>query len=540
MVYYRIGNYSKKRPKPTCRHRLPVCRLAIAASLLVIFMTTPLLGNGWEHGAIPFEALVEALRFDSPEMRMRAAQSLGVRGQPEAVEPLLKCLAKPEENPFVRSSLYTALGKLGDRRGLPSLKSCLEKETRPELRSDCVKALGLIGEKRTLPLLITTLKKDSSFLVKSSAVEALGSFSEEAAVQNLAALVTRDNNRNLRQRAIQALGRTGSQAAVNPLLKALSVARGDKERLLIVKALTMLRSMEATEALTELLNRTEDSQLRAQIVIALGAARDGDAYPILVEMLSDKIPAVRYFAVKGLAEQNHQEAVLPICRKSLEISQKLEQRSIQELLDAPVALLADLSFQVVALQAITNLDAPKGVQALLHAARPYSIPRDSATALKIAEGFYQQRRAALYGLGYTRSQKAASLLAGRAGIDDSDFRLRAVAVRSIGILSFPDAADTVLICLNDPVAEVRWTTASVLGRLKNRKAVAPLMEQLSDTNSEVRRQAALSLGYLGDYLAYEKLSRLAIEDLNKNVQTAAAYSLRLLTKLHLNSEKTLD
>jgi HEAT repeat protein len=504
--------------------------MTIVVSLLVTFMTTPLLGNGWEHGAIPFEALVEALEFESPEMRMRAAQSLGVRGQTEAVEPLLKCLAKPEENPFVRSTLYIALGKLGDRRALPALTICLDKETRAELRSDCVTALGMLGEKRTLPLLLTTLKKDSSLLVQSSAVEALGGFSEEPAVQTLAALVTSDSNRNLRQRAIQALGRTGSQAAVKPLLKALSVARNDKERLIIVRALTILRSSEATEALTELLHKTEDPQLRAQIVIALGAARDGDAYPILIEMLSDKVPAVRYFAVKSLDDQGRQEAVLPICRQSLEISQRLEQRSIQKLLSAPVAVLADLSFQVVALQAITNLDAPKGVQALLHAARPCSIPRDSATALKIAEGFYRQRRAALYGLGYTHSQKAASFLTGEAGIGDSDFRLRAVAVRSIGVLGFPDAADNVLVCLNDPVAEVRWTAASVLGRLGNRKAVAPLMERLSDTNSEVRRQAALSLGYLGDHLAYEELSRLAMEDLNENVQTAAAYSLRLLTK----------
>ncbi|MHC4424104.1 MAG: HEAT repeat domain-containing protein [Planctomycetota bacterium] len=106
-------------------------------------MTTRTHGNGWEHGAIPFEALVKALEFDSPETRLRAAQSLGVRGQQEAVEPILKCLTRPEENPLVRSALYLALGKLGDRRAIPVLTDCIGKETREELRSDCATAFGM-------------------------------------------------------------------------------------------------------------------------------------------------------------------------------------------------------------------------------------------------------------------------------------------------------------------------------------------------------------------------------------------------------------
>ncbi|CAB1060805.1 hypothetical protein D1BOALGB6SA_5572 [Olavius sp. associated proteobacterium Delta 1] len=509
-------------------------RAAIALSLLLIliFVTTRSHGNGWEHGAIPFEALVKALESESPEMRMRAAQSLGVRGQPEAMEPLLDCLAIPEKNPLVRSALYTALGKLGDRRGIPALTVCLNNETREELRSDCVAALGAIGEESSLPMLLTALKKDSSFLVQSSAVDALGGFSTGASVQNLAALVTGTGNRTLRQRAIRAIGKTGSPAAVNPLLLALSDSPGTRERLLIVSALTNLRSAEATEPLTALLHKTDDPQLRSQIVIALGAVHDGDAYPTLIEMLTDKVPAVRYFAVKSLHDQGYKEAASPISRMSLEISRRLVRQSNRQLLSEPVPVVADLSFQVVALQAIADLGAPLGLQALLQAARPrpIPIPRESAAALKLAEGFYRQRRAALYGLGYTKSQEAAEFLAGQAGIGDPDFRLRAVAVRSIGVLGFPGAVDAAIACLDDQVAEVRWTGAAVLGRLHDPKAVKALIKELSDINSEVRRQAALSLGYLADPLAAVELNRLAKADENQDVQTAAAYSLKLVTR----------
>jgi len=515
------------------RHRLPVCRAVITLLVLltVINITTRSYGNGWEHGAIPFEVLVEALEFDSPGMRLRAAQSLGIRGQSEAVEPILQCLAKPEKNPHVRSALYIALGKLNSRRAIPVLTDCIDKETRDELRSDCVTAFGMLGEKTTLPLLLAAFKEDSSFLVQSSIVDALGGFSEDAAVEALAAIITVDGNRNLWQRAIRALGKTGSQIAVQPLLKALAGARHDSERLLIVKSLTLLRSRKATAPLTQLLHKTENPQLRTQVIIALGAIRDGDTYTTLIDMLTDKVPAVRYVSVKSLQELGRKEAAIPISQLSLEISRRLEQRATLDLLTDPLPVLADLSLQVAALQAITGLDSANGLDAFLHAARPpRQILRNSAGALKLAEGFYRKRRVALYGLGYTGSRKAAEFLATPAGIRDTDFRLRAVAVRSLGVLGFSDASEQVLVSLNDTEAEVRWTAALVLGRLGDLKAVGPLMGALSDLNSEVRRQAVLSLGYLGDRRAYETLSRLTENDGNENVKTAAAFSLRLLAK----------
>jgi HEAT repeat protein len=503
---------------------------ALLLALAIILTESRTYGNGWEHGAIPFEALIKALEFEAPEMRKQAAHSLGFRGQPEAVDPILRRLAKPEENSQVRSAFYLALGRLDDRRAVPALKVCLDKEARDDLRSDCVIALGMLGENSTLPRLLKAFYEDSSFLVRSSVVDALGSFSEEAAVEILAMLVNSESNHSLRQRAIRALGRTGSQGAVKPLLKALAVFRSDNERLLIVNSLTLLRPSEATAPLTELLKKTEDPQLRTQIVIALGAIHEGDTYPTLIDMLTDNVPAVRYFAVKSLHELGRREAAIPINKLSLDVTRRFEKRTTRELLADPLPVIADLSFQLIALQALTDLDATKGMEALLRAARPREFPRDSAVALKIAEGIYRQRRIALNGLGYTGSQEAAVFLAGPGGLRDPDFRLRAVAVRSLGILGFSEMVEKLLYLLGDPVAEVRWSAALVLGRLGDRKAVSPLMDRLSDTNAEVRKQAALSLGYLGDRRAYEALTLLARDEESETVQAAAAYGARLLEK----------
>ena len=507
-------------------------RVALGLSILVpfILVTAQVHGNGWEHAAIPFEALVKALDFEAPEMRMRAAKSLGFRGQPEAVGPLLQCLSKPEKNHRVRAALYSALGRLGDRRALPALSACLNSESRDELRGVCVSALGSIGEKSALPQILAALENDSSILVQNSAVDALGNFSVLSAVKRLSVLVAGGDNQMFRQRAIRALGRTGSASAVQPLLQALKTASNDSERVWIVSALTALRSKEAVMPLKTLLQKSTDPRLRTQIVVALGAIDDGSTYPTLIELLRDRAPAVRYFAVKGLHNQGPREAALPISRISLEISRHLDNHTTQELLSEPLPVLADLSFQLAALEAISDLGASLGLEALLMAARPRHIPRDSSIALKIAEGFYRQRRAALYGLGYTQSREAARFLEGENGVRDPDFRLRAVAARSIGVLGFSDALKVMIVCLDDPMAEVRWTAATVLGRLKDKAAVEPLLQRLSDENSEVRRQAALSLGFLGDPLAYDKLSRLVDEDKNKNVQTAAAFSIQLLKR----------
>jgi len=486
-------------------------------------------GNGWEHGAIPFEALVEALQFDSPEMRLRATRSLGIRGQAEAVEPLLQCLARPEKNPHVRSALYISLGKLKDRRAVAVLADCIDRESRDELRADCATALGMLGDKTILPLLLTVLNKDPSFLVQSSTVEALGNFAEDKAVAALSKIVAGAGNRNLRQRAIRALGMTGSPNAVQPLLKALAGSRHDSERLLIVKSLTPLRSPQAITPLTHILETTANSQLRTQIVISLGAIRTGDTFPILIDMLADKVPAVRYFAVVSLKELGRREAAVPIARLSLDISKRLERLADAELLTDPLPALADLSLQDAALQAITALDASYGLDALLSGARPRRLPLDSAGALKLAEGYYRVRRTALAGLDYTGVRTAADFLKTSAGIGDSDFRLRATAVRALGVLGYADDIDGLLAALQDSAAEVRWTAAMVLGRLGNQEAAGPLMDALSDVNSEVKRQGALSLGYLGDRGALGALKNLAENDGSEKVKTAAAFSLRLLS-----------
>ena len=509
---------------------IPLCK-RFAGSLLLgaVLLASPSMSgaNGWEHGTVSFEALVAALHSESADMRARAAQSLGYRGEARGTPPLLDLLARPEPSHRVRSTAYTSLGRLADPRALPVLGRCLRDEAREEIRGECVAALGALGSSESLALVVEALRSDPHPLVRNRAVDALGRFARPEAVALLSHMLT-DAGADYRRRAIAALGRTGMHEAVAPLLARLPDAGTIAERLAIVEALARLRDASAVDALLEELGKVRDEALRVRITIALGATRAPTARDALEQMLGDPVPAVQFYAIRGLRELGEPDAVEALSSLYGTLAERLNGRSSASVLaDAP-AVLTELSLQVEILRALTELDAPGGVDAFIDAAHSPDTPRDSQLALRIAEGFYERRRMALHGLGYTESREAADVLRGPDGIGHSDPRLRAVAVRSLAVLGAPDAAENLLPALLDPVPEVRWTTAMALGRLRHAGAVGPLIELLADDFGEVRRQAALALGYIGEAEAHLPLAQLAINEPTASVREAALYAMDLL------------
>lgn len=484
-------------------------------------------GNGWEHGTVPFEALVAALRSESAHMRARAAQSLGYRGEARGAAPLLELLSGEESSHRVRATAYTALGRLADPRALPVLGRCLRDEAREEIRGDCVAALGGLGSPESLDLVIETFRSDANPLVRNRAIDTLGRFTRPESVALLTNLLAGENP-SRRRRAISALGHTGMHEAVAPLLARLRDAGGTAERAAIVEALARLRDPSALDALLGELEEVRDEALRIRITIALGAIRAPSAYDALARMLRDPLPAVRFHAIRGLRELGEPAAAGDLAELYRTLAQSLAGRRFESLAaDAPAVLTA-LGLQIEILRALAELDAPRRAAAFIDGARSPTIPRDSQAALRIAEGFYERRRMALYGLGYSASEEAAEVLAGGDGIGHPDPRLRAVAVRSLAVLGAPDAADRLLPALRDPVPEVRWTTALALGRLRHAGAVEPLIELLADEFGEVRRQAALALGYIGAAQANLPLAQLAINEPVAPVREAALYAMDLL------------
>ena len=506
--------------------------LAFALVLLAL-APRPATANGWEHGAVPFETLIEALSFESPDIREQAAHSLGFRGQAEAVGPLLDRLALPESDGGVRQSIYEALGRLGAPEALPALSRCLTKESAVPIRAHCIEALGDLRSREALGIILAALARTTDALVRDHAVDALGNFPHRRVVATLDNLLQATHDETLRRRVLLALGRTGADAAVAPVLRVFETAGSDAERFTALHALAELGSPAATEVLSAALANTDDPRMRAALAVALGASRDGEASDLLLALLEDPVPAVRYVAVDALQSLSIRSAAPALAALAEREGATLAGRSAVDLAANRLRTVAALSLQVRALRAAVALDASQATEALLQAAEPLAMSRDTTAGVEIAAAVYQRRRIALYGLGYAQAAErevAQAVLLGPAGIGEADARLRAVAVRSLGVLDAPGAAGRIRPLLgNDPSADVRMMAARVLGLLHDHESAPALLAALADSHALVRKEAALALGYLQDPAARAPLKALARDDRSASVRNAAAYALTLLS-----------
>jgi HEAT repeat protein len=499
-----------------------------AAACLVVLLPAVTWANGWEHGAVPLPALLSALAAEDPGLRARAAESLGYRGQPEAVEPLMEAFAaEPQSEP--RAAMATALGRIAEAAAVPLLSDCVEDERDDRVRASCAAALGGIGDADALPALFAAIEDDPSILVVSEAVDALGGFGDPETVTRLAEIAA-GGDRSLAARAIASLGRTGAPEAAAPLLTLLEDAPSDEQRARIVEALGRLAVPKAAGPLTALLESTQDPVLKIRIAVALAAIRDGGTRPALAALLKDPVPAVQWYALEGLAALKDPGAAGDLVAFARSLAEQRRALAPEQALAEPERALAALSLETRALSVLTELDAPAARDLFLAAAEQAEAPSGGAAGLALANGMYQLRRAALYGLAYTRAaERAGAFLAGPAGIGDPDPRLRAVALRSLAALGAPAAKDAALKSLEDESPEMRWTAAMVLGRMSGAGAEPALIAALGDLHGEVRRQAAASLGYLGAVAARPALEELAANDPRAAVRAEAVAALRMLT-----------
>ena len=83
--------------------------------------------------------------------------------------------------------------------------------------------------------------------------------------------------------------------------------------------------------------------------------------------------------------------------------------------------------------------------------------------------------------------------------------------------------------------EVRKNAAEALGKIKDPRAVEPLITALKDEYSGVRWHAAWSLGEIQDPRAVEPLIE-ALKDEDSGVRLSAAWSLEKITKEHFGRE----
>jgi len=352
------------------------------------------------------------------------------------------------------------------------------------------------------------------------------SYPESEVIETLARLASAGGVRALA--AIAALGSTGDKRAVPHLLAVLEQTQDQKQRGAAVVALGMIGDSAAAPALLGIVETERDEGMRIRAVAALASIESGSPVRALIELLDDPSPQIQLYAIRGLRRSGAEEAGPPLAAYAEKINVRLGQDVKSGWKRPAYGVLQDLSLVEASLRAIADLDPESGTRAMLKTAALGRPPSGRPDSLKVAEGVYRARRRALYGLGYTGSADALALLLGEWGLGDTDPRLRAVAVRSLGVLGDPEAVSALESALLDPVPEVRWTAARVLGLMRASDATTELVDSLEDGNRQVRIEASTALGLVGAEQATDKLMRVAEQDPEESVRIAARLALERL------------
>ena len=179
--------------------------------------------------------------------------------------------------------------------------------------------------------------------------------------------------------------------------------------------------------------------------------------------------------------------------------------------------------------ALTSSDEEERRNAVLALATIATPAAATALATVLNDPSAQVRAAAVTGLGYsgdsTHAPAAAALLA-----RDKEVFVRKAAAYTLGRLRGPAATTALIEALKDKEVEVRSAAALALGEYANPSAIEPLIGSLSDKSDFVRAQAAHALGInrSAARAATPTLINLLDTDKSLEVKREAAIALGLI------------
>jgi HEAT repeat protein len=228
--------------------------------------------------------------------RARAAENLGYLGGPDAVGPLKKLLADPDET--IRAVVARALARIGTPKAARALAELLDDPS-GLTRLRVAENLARVGPLAVEPL-VEILDHETDRAVaerkvfQGALLARLGtSEASQAMVEALDGL-----SGPTRLRVAKNLSRIGSPA-VEPLVGLLT-PRKRRAPALAAQILGNLRATEARPALRRAISYGENVDLKAQAALALGKIGNPEDVPTLLELCEDEEWPVRAQAANAL------------------------------------------------------------------------------------------------------------------------------------------------------------------------------------------------------------------------------------------------
>ena len=294
-----------------------------------------------------FEEYLQMVHSDQSNVRISAANDLGISGNSKALAPLIGLLQ--DANVEVKARSILALGLLGEqlhhRIDMKEVtKAVVENINDPDpyIRCRCVSALGRLGDKSVLDILINSLHDknegvrvcaadsigwlkvtstvavdnliqglgDPNQLVRSSCIKALVLIGQPNVIFDHIVAMLKDSDPYVRQDAATALGNIQQPGAFNALFQYIQ-NETDIKPSLAAQALGKL-GLQVFDALINKLS-DNDPNIRYWTTIALGYVGDNRAMPYLEKIIEHdvgetrtraKIVTAAKKAIKKIAEMN--------------------------------------------------------------------------------------------------------------------------------------------------------------------------------------------------------------------------------------------
>ena len=525
--------------------------------------------------------LIEALKNDTDEIRVKVADALGQIGDRRAIVPLIEAL---DNDPYKEVKALAAVG-LGNmrargenRRTVIALTNALSYDD--TTATNAAEALGKIGvstEAAVQKLVLMAMEKDMRETLRIAALAALWQLKPEEATQPMLLLMFSDETSPvLRANAVKVLSRIQAPESIPVLLWVLSTQfdeisdfqRHMKRRYKtldtlrtqvdsfqiqwtpdypranyrtwgelkpipslvrseVARALGIIKGDAVVEPLANALQDDGRATVRQSAAWAFGEVKGDDAIPPLVTALKkDKQGAVRQEAAIALGKIKGQKVVDPLV--DVLKNDKYETTRFQAAKALREIQAGDKGLVDVVKKGLGNFDDGYEVQSVQDEVigaliKDNNIPTAefALDALKSADDEWV-RWALVHVIG--ASAKKVAVDAMQAELKHPSYVVRRRAAESLGGFKERRVVEPLIAILEnmDEMKSVRAAAAVALGALKDERASASLLTALSDENAEVRLKAATALGNLKDAKAVVQLSEIVENPLEPDTVRDAA------------------
>jgi len=464
---------------------------AVQQALTAAFRKSLSDGNDARRIALLFGALRQNTSFAWGDVR---APEIGRRALPQ----LLSALSDTDAD--VRAGAAVALGKIGDASAVGPIIPLLEDKDLA-VRCRAAEALVNFGDPRILPALVGALKRveipetvlifgcqsDPAWESASRAAWALGRMRDQRAVEPLIAALDKGDE-FFQAHVAEGLGRIGDPRAVEPLMAVLRAGGlGDQSAMAAGTALARIGKPAIGPLIAELKNE------RTQTTASISLQEMGEpAVEPLLEAFKNGDANVR--GVAGIALAHIKGPV--VMRRLIEMLKN-----------------KDKELRMAAISCLESTEDPQIVMPLLEIAKNTQEDLDVRNEAIIALTFVPDARAIAPMKQILLSEKENVLVINAGGL--------------LGRIPGPEPLGILIDCLKNNEDSVRRMGAvSGLGHVKDARAYALLMAALDDADSDIRWQAARSLGFRGELKALSSLKKVADGDPSENVREAAKEAIK--------------